>query len=120
MSNENFIKTEGLSYSYPTDDEKTSVFALNNVNIDISSGEYVAVLGHNGSGKSTFAKLLNLIILPTGGKVILDGKDITSIGEDDEDALFDVRRKVGMVFQNPDNQLVANVVEEDVVTRCLF
>ncbi len=114
MSNEKFIETEGLSYSYPTDDEESSVFALNNVNIDIKSGEYVAVLGHNGSGKSTFAKLLNLIILPTGGKIILDGKDITSISEDDEDALFDVRRKVGMVFQNPDNQLVANVVEEDV------
>ena len=114
MSNDKFIVTEGLSFSYPTDDEKSSTPALNDVNIDIKSGEYVAVLGHNGSGKSTLAKLLNLIILPTGGKIILDGKDLSAIDENDEDALFDVRRRVGMVFQNPDNQLVANVVEEDV------
>ena len=114
MSNDKFIVTEDLSFSYPTDDEKSPSPALNDVNIDIKSGEYVAVLGHNGSGKSTFAKLLNLIILPTGGKIILDGKDLSAIDENDEDALFDVRRRVGMVFQNPDNQLVANVVEEDV------
>lgn len=114
MSKDKFIITEGLSFSYPTDDEKSSVYALNDVNLDIKSGEYVAVLGHNGSGKSTFAKLLNLIILPTGGRIVLDGKDLSAISENDEDSLFDVRRRVGMVFQNPDNQLVANVVEEDV------
>lgn len=114
MSKDKFIITEGLSFSYHTDDEKSSVYALNDVNLDIKSGEYVAVLGHNGSGKSTFAKLLNLIILPTGGRIVLDGKDLSAISENDEDSLFDVRRRVGMVFQNPDNQLVANVVEEDV------
>ena len=114
MSENNFIKTEKLSFYYPTENDRNTVFALNDVNIDIKSGEYVAVLGHNGSGKSTFAKLLNLIIMPTNGRIILDGKDITKIDENDEDALFAIRKRVGMVFQNPDNQLVANVVEEDV------
>jgi len=95
--------------------ETTSAFALNDVNIDIDSGEYVAVLGHNGSGKSTFAKLLNLIIVPQKGKIFMDGKDITANADEmSDEEIFAVRRKVGMVFQNPDNQLVANVVEEDV------
>ena len=115
---EKFIRTENLSFSYPSDDESSDealVRALNNVNIDICSGEYVAVLGHNGSGKSTFAKLLNLIIAPQSGRIIMDGKDITADIENmSDDDIFAVRRKVGMVFQNPDNQLVANVVEEDV------
>ena len=115
---EKFIKTEGLSFSYPADDEikdDKSIFALNDVNIDFDSGEYVAVLGHNGSGKSTFAKLLNLIILPTKGRVIIDGVDVTENGENiSEEDILSVRKKVGMVFQNPDNQLVANIVEEDV------
>ena len=114
MTNNNFISTENLSFSYPVEDDKKSVFALNNVSVNIKSGEYVAVLGHNGSGKSTFAKLLNLIILPTGGQIVIDGDDISEISEDDEDKIFNIRKKVGMVFQNPDNQLVANVVEEDV------
>ena len=115
---EKFIRTENLSFSYPSDDEafnEASTRALNDVNIDIDSGEYVAVLGHNGSGKSTFAKLLNLIITPQSGKIIMDGKDIsTNVESMSDDDIFAVRRKVGMVFQNPDNQLVANVVEEDV------
>ncbi|MBE6695792.1 MAG: energy-coupling factor transporter ATPase [Ruminococcaceae bacterium] len=115
---EKFIRTENLSFSYPMDDEAaetTSAFALNDVNIDIDSGEYVAVLGHNGSGKSTFAKLLNLIIVPQKGKIFMDGKDITANADEmSDEEIFAVRRKVGMVFQNPDNQLVANVVEEDV------
>ena len=118
MALEKFIKTENLSFSYPYDEEVANdktVLALNDVNIDINKGEYVAILGHNGSGKSTFAKLLNLIILPTNGRIIMDGKDITSDGENiSEEALLSVRRKIGMVFQNPDNQLVANVVEEDI------
>lgn len=118
MALEKFIKTENLSFSYPYDEEVANdktVLALNDVNIDINQGEYVAILGHNGSGKSTFAKLLNLIILPTNGRIIMDGKDITSDGENiSEEALLSVRRKIGMVFQNPDNQLVANVVEEDI------
>ncbi len=118
MALEKFIKTENLSFSYPYDEEVANdktVLALNDVNIDINQGEYVAILGHNGSGKSTFAKLLNLIIMPTRGRIIMDGKDITSDGENmSDEALLSVRRKIGMVFQNPDNQLVANVVEEDI------
>ena len=109
------IKTENLGFTYIDGDEKSSVEvpALSNVNIGIEAGEYVAILGHNGSGKSTLAKLLNMILTPTTGKIFIDGRDIT----DDnftEDDIFDVRRQVGMVFQNPDNQLVATIVEEDV------
>ena len=110
------IKTEGLGYTYDEDDkasQATAEMALDDINISIRRGEYVSVLGHNGSGKSTLAKLLNLILIPTVGKIYIDGADITDekFGEDE---LFDIRRKVGMVFQNPDNQLVATVVEEDV------
>lgn len=112
------IRTENLGFVY--DDlpaESISITGtipgLSDVNIAIERGEYVAVLGHNGSGKSTLAKLLNAILTPTVGKIYVDGVDITNENFDD-DALFDIRRKVGMVFQNPDNQLVATVVEEDV------
>ncbi len=114
------IKTIGLGFTYddgePSDApdiSKKEIPALSNLDIEISRGEYVAVLGHNGSGKSTFAKLLNMILTPTVGKIYIDGVDITS---DDftEDDMFAIRRKIGMVFQNPDNQLVATVVEEDV------
>ena len=108
------IRTENLSFSY--DDAPSpalQVPALKNVNVNIKRGEYVAVLGHNGSGKSTFAKLLNMILIPTVGKIYIDGIEITSDALTDELA-FEVRQKVGMVFQNPDNQLVATVVEEDV------
>lgn len=113
---ENYIiKTENLGFTYTDNDEKNSVDipALDGVNIAIEPGEYVAILGHNGSGKSTLAKLINMILTPTVGKIYVDGRDITS---DDftEDDMFDVRRNIGMVFQNPDNQLVATVVEEDV------
>ena len=116
--NEYIIETENLGFTYTDNDDevlpgRVEMPALSDVNIKIKRGEYVAVLGHNGSGKSTFAKLLNLVLTPTVGKVFIDGRDVTA---DDftEDDLFDVRRKVGMVFQNPDNQLVATVVEEDV------
>ncbi len=114
---EAIIKTEHLGFTYQDGEEdyikKTEIPALSDVSISVNEGEYIAVLGHNGSGKSTFAKLLNMILLPSVGKVIVFGKDVTdeSFGEDD---VFDVRAKVGMVFQNPDNQLVATVVEEDV------
>ncbi len=101
------IKTTGLSYNYVTEDNVTNV--LKDVNIEINEGEFVAVLGHNGSGKSTFAKLLNAILIPTEGKVIVDGIDTS-----DEKNIFDIRKNVGMVFQNPDNQIVATIVEEDV------
>ena len=102
------IKTEGLRFSYTTA-EGVSPVVLDGVDLDIQEGTFVAVLGHNGSGKSTLAKHMNAILLPSGGKVYVDGMDTA-----DETRLLDVRRTVGMVFQNPDNQIVANVVEEDV------
>lgn len=109
------IKTENLGFTYADDDELATaeIPALAGVSINVERGEYIAVLGHNGSGKSTFAKLLNMILTPTVGKIYIDGTDITS-EEFTEDDMFDIRRKIGMVFQNPDNQLVATVVEEDV------
>ncbi|MBQ7326470.1 MAG: energy-coupling factor transporter ATPase [Clostridia bacterium] len=109
------IKTENLGFTYENSAEENSseIPALSGVNINIERGEYVAILGHNGSGKSTLAKLLNMILAPTVGKIYIDGTDITA--EDfSEDDVFDIRRKIGMVFQNPDNQLVATIVEEDV------
>ena len=107
MSN-TIIKTEDLRFSYPAA-EGVSPVVLDGVDLAITEGSFVAVLGHNGSGKSTLAKHMNAILLPSGGKVYVDGIDTT-----DEDRLLDIRRAVGMVFQNPDNQIVANVVEEDV------
>jgi len=100
------IDVQDIKYSY---DEKKLNLALTGITIQIKQGEFVAVLGHNGSGKSTFAKHLNGIILPMGGKVFIDGMDTQN-----ENSLWDIRKKVGMVFQNPDNQIVATVVEEDI------
>lgn len=116
--NETIIKVENLGYTYTDtcDDDivKTDTMpALEGINLEIRRGEYIAVLGHNGSGKSTLAKLINMILTPTVGKIFIDGVDITREDFTDDD-VFDIRRKVGMVFQNPDNQLVATVVEEDV------
>lgn len=99
------IKIENLHYTYPGDD----VESLKGVSLEIERGSFVAVLGHNGSGKSTLAKHLNAILLPTEGKVLIDGIDTA-----DENNLLKIRSTVGMVFQNPDNQIVANVVEDDV------
>lgn len=99
------IEISNLHYTYPGDENES----LKGVNLSIEKGSFVAVLGHNGSGKSTLAKHLNAILLPTEGKVLIDGMDTL-----DEDKTLAIRRKVGMVFQNPDNQIVANVVEEDV------
>lgn len=110
---EAFIKIENLSFSYESDNDSKVIPAVDNVSLEIFKGEYVAVLGHNGSGKSTLAKLLNFILEPTSGKMIIDGKDMTSPDITDDD-VYDLRRKIGMVFQNPDNQLVATIVEEDV------
>ncbi len=104
-----FIKAEHLAFSY----EETKNSVIKDVSFEINLGEYVAIIGHNGSGKSTLAKLLNMILIPTYGKIYVDGKDITSSDMSDED-IYTLRRNVGMVFQNPDNQLVAAVVEEDV------
>lgn len=101
------IKTENLYFEYKSESE--SKIALNGVNIKINKGEFVAILGHNGSGKSTVAKHFNAILLPTGGKVYVGGIDTC-----DEKMLAKIRKTVGMVFQNPDNQIVATVVEEDV------
>ena len=111
---EYIIKTENLGFTYDDGDESVvEIPALSGVNVNVKRGEYVAVLGHNGSGKSTFAKLLNMILTPTVGKIYIDGTDITA-DNFSEDDVFDIRRKIGMVFQNPDNQLVATIVEEDV------
>jgi energy-coupling factor transport system ATP-binding protein len=99
------IRFENVHFTYP-EEEKES---LCGVDLDIEQGSFVAVLGHNGSGKSTLAKHMNAILTPTEGKVWVDGMDTS-----DEEKLLDVRRRVGMVFQNPDNQIVANVVEDDV------
>ena len=107
------IKAEDLSYNYIKlgEDEKTEEVseAVRNVSIDIRAGEFVAILGHNGSGKSTLAKHMNALLLPTEGTIWIDGRDSR-----DEDALLAIRQTAGMVFQNPDNQIVAGVVEEDV------
>ena len=102
------LETKDLHFRYD-EEEGPSPVVLDGVDLQIQAGTFVAVLGHNGSGKSTLAKHLNAILLPSGGKVYVDGMDTA-----DEEKLMDIRRTVGMVFQNPDNQIVANVVEEDV------
>lgn len=107
------IKTENLCYDYILRDDDGKIIeqstALRNVNLSVPEGQFLAVLGHNGCGKSTLAKHFNAILTPTSGKVTVNGIDTS-----DEDRLFDIRQTVGMVFQNPDNQLVATIVEEDV------
>ncbi len=110
---EELIRCERVSFTYEEDRARDAIPALHDVDLSFHRGEYVAVLGHNGSGKSTLAKLLNLILMPTTGRLIIDGRDVTS-PDFTEDDLFEIRRRIGMVFQNPDNQLVATVVEEDV------
>ena len=105
---EPIIEAENLRFSYTTA-EGVAPVVLNGLNVSIEAGSFVAILGHNGCGKSTFAKHMNAILLPSGGSVYVDGIDTA-----DEEKLLDIRRAVGMVFQNPDNQIVANVVEEDV------
>ncbi|MCD7786034.1 MAG: energy-coupling factor transporter ATPase [Oscillospiraceae bacterium] len=107
-----FIDIDNVTFTYTTEDDNGNVEkneVLHGLSLSIDKGEFVAVLGHNGSGKSTLAKLLNAINLPDSGKVTVAGMDTS-----DEDKLFDIRSNVGMVFQNPDNQIVATIVEEDV------
>ncbi len=115
VENKYIIRTENLSFTY--DDEPSALGtnnpAVSNVTLGIKEGEYLAILGHNGSGKSTLAKLFNMILVPTSGKIFIDGEDVSSPDISD-DVVFEVRKKIGMVFQNPDNQLVATVVDEDV------
>lgn len=109
---EAFIHAQDLYYAYHEESEQASP-VLRGLTLDIQKGEYVAILGHNGSGKSTFAKLLNAILTPDAGKLVVAGHDLSDKDIDD-DEIFALRREVGMVFQNPDNQLVATIVEEDV------
>lgn len=111
-----YISLRNVSFSYELEDGMR-LGALKNISLDIMKGEFVAILGHNGSGKSTLAKLLNMILAPDSGTIIIDGRDITSKEMTEED-VFDIRRHVGMVFQNPDNQLVATIVEEDIAFGC--
>ena len=104
------LQTENLTYSYPAGEENEQpTLALDGVTLAIERGSFTVILGHNGSGKSTLAKTFNAVLLPSGGRVYVGGMDTT-----DEKLLLEIRRRVGMVFQNPDNQIVANVVEEDV------
>ena len=110
---QSWIRTENLTYSYQDDSTGEDQPVLHGIDLEIDRGEYIAIIGHNGSGKSTLAKLLNLVLEPTGGAIYVDGNDVSSPDMTDED-VFALRQKIGMVFQNPDNQLVATVVEEDV------
>ena len=103
------IQTESLRFAYPADEGQKAVYALRGVDLTIEKGSFVVVLGHNGSGKSTLAKTFNAVLFPAGGKVWVEGMDTL-----DQELLLAIRQRVGMVFQNPDNQIVANVVEEDV------
>ena len=103
------IETKNLTFQYPVEEGRVSRSALKDVNVAIKKGSFTVVLGHNGSGKSTLAKHMNAVLLPCGGNVYVEGRDTR-----DESLLLEIRRRVGMVFQNPDNQIVANVVEEDV------
>ena len=109
MEDKKLICFDNVSFSYDEEDSGAVVYALKDISLTIAAGEFVVVLGHNGSGKSTLAKLSNSIYLPTAGKVFVNGMD-TSLPENE----FPIRKKVGVVFQNPDNQLVASIVEEDV------
>lgn len=107
------IKAENLSYDYVrTDEEGKTVSAqraVNGVNLDVKAGDFIAILGHNGSGKSTLAKHINAILTPTEGSVFVDGKDTRN-----EDLIWEIRQTAGMVFQNPDNQIIGTIVDEDV------
>ena len=108
----NQIYAEDLTFTYESDEElqiNNSDFVINGVTLSVTKGEFLSIIGHNGSGKSTLAKHFNAILLPTGGKVLVE--DMNTL---DEDKCYDIRRKVGLVLQNPDNQLVASIVEEDV------
>lgn len=103
------IQTEYLSFRYSGGEQGREPLVLDNIDLEIEQGDFVAILGHNGSGKSTLARHLNAILLPSGGKVYIDSMDTV-----DGSLLQEIRRRVGVVFQNPDNQIVASVVEEDV------
>ena len=103
----NIIEVNNVSFEYITDE--STLKAIDNLNLQVKEGEFVAIIGHNGSGKSTLSKNLNAILFPTEGNILINEMDTR-----DEDKLWDIRQTAGMVFQNPDNQIVATVVEEDV------
>ena len=106
---ENMIKASNLTFKYINEEEKIEKVAVNSVSLEVKKGEFLVVLGHNGSGKSTIAKHMNALLLPTEGKMFIDGMDTV-----EDSLLWEIRSRAGMVFQNPDNQLVATIVEEDV------
>ncbi len=106
---DNFIDFQNVTFAYETEEGTQAKNVVENFNLKIKKGDFVAILGHNGCGKSTVAKLCNAIEVPQSGKIFVDGMDTS-----DEDKLYDIRQKVGMVFQNPDNQIVATIVEDDV------
>lgn len=108
MSNK-MVVCKNLLYKYVEEEGNTGKVAINDVNLEVKKGEFLVVLGRNGSGKSTLAKHINALILPSGGKVFVDGIDTSNVSE-----VWNIRNKAGMVFQNPDNQIVATIVEEDV------
>ncbi len=105
----NIIEIKNLHFSYPAEEGSEPAEVLKGIDLTVKEGEFTAILGHNGSGKSTLAKHINGILVPTSGTVTVDG-----INTADEDKIFDLRRRAGMVFQNPDNQIVSSIVEEDV------
>ena len=109
MKMSNFIEFENVSFAYRDEEEGTEVRVIENLDLGIEKGDFVCILGHNGCGKSTTAKLCNAILVPQSGRVLVDGIDTR-----DEEKINDIRKKVGMVFQNPDNQIVATIVEDDV------
>ncbi|HEL4533956.1 TPA: energy-coupling factor transporter ATPase [Clostridioides difficile] len=104
---DNIVKVNNISFEYITDEAKFK--AIDNLSLDVKKGEFVAIIGHNGSGKSTLSKNLNAILMPTEGNILIDDMDTK-----EEERLWDIRQTAGMVFQNPDNQIVATIVEEDV------
>ena len=103
------IKIENLKFAYEAEEGQEQTFALDGVNLDIHKGEFVAIVGRNGSGKSTLSLNMNALLLPTEGKVYVDGMDTA-----DESMIWEIRKRVGMVFQDPDNQLVSSIIEDDV------
>ena len=109
MGKDNIIKIENLVFEYKRDEESPAVKAIDNVSLEVERGSFTAVIGRNGSGKSTLAKNVNALLLPSGGAVYVNGYDTK-----DEEHLWDIRQSAGMVFQNPDNQLVSSIVEDDV------
>ena len=103
-----FVEFQNVSFSY-NEGYEAQTRALENVSFSVEEGEFVALVGHNGSGKSTVAKLMNALLLPSAGRVVVDGMDTS-----DKKSLFEIRKRVGVVFQNPDNQMIATIIEDDV------